>query len=168
MGVSRGRRDGSIRLYSRFSRPKPLIFLPSSSSIEITRLSGSCSKPAAFQKIWYRRKSNPDLCICRQELSTLDHRGDPQVSTKKFKILNSVSVSKLGSKAALLSITQRSHSGCGWEPRWKMGRQTKRSDWDCLILAGWCVLFLKGNTIDGELKNKFMRALSTILHLSSI
>jgi hypothetical protein len=37
--VSRGQRSGSSRLYSRFSRLEPLLFLPSSSSIVLTRLS---------------------------------------------------------------------------------------------------------------------------------
>jgi hypothetical protein len=31
--VPRGQRDGSLQPYSRFSRPEPLLFLPSSSSI---------------------------------------------------------------------------------------------------------------------------------------
>jgi hypothetical protein len=39
-GVPRCQRDGSLRRYSRISRPKPLLFLPSSSSIVLTRLSG--------------------------------------------------------------------------------------------------------------------------------
>jgi hypothetical protein len=38
--VSRGQRDGSLRPYSRLSRPEPLLFLPSSSPIVLTRLSG--------------------------------------------------------------------------------------------------------------------------------
>jgi hypothetical protein len=50
--VSRGQRNGSSRPYSRFSRPEPLLFLPSSSSIVITRLSGFCSRSTTFQKIW--------------------------------------------------------------------------------------------------------------------
>jgi hypothetical protein len=33
--VPRGQRDGSLRPYSRFSRPESLLFLPSSSSIEM-------------------------------------------------------------------------------------------------------------------------------------
>jgi hypothetical protein len=36
-GVSRGQRDGSLRPYSRDSRPEPLLFLSSSSSIVLTR-----------------------------------------------------------------------------------------------------------------------------------
>jgi hypothetical protein len=37
--------------YSRLSRPEPLLFLPSSSSVVLTRLSGPCSRPAASRKI---------------------------------------------------------------------------------------------------------------------
>jgi hypothetical protein len=40
-----------------------LLFLPSSSSIVLTRLSGFRSGPTTFQKIWYRRESKLDLCI---------------------------------------------------------------------------------------------------------
>jgi hypothetical protein len=39
--VSRDQRDGSLRPYSRFSRPEPLLFLPSSSSVVLARLSGA-------------------------------------------------------------------------------------------------------------------------------
>jgi hypothetical protein len=35
------------------------IFLPSSSSVVLTRLSGPLSRPTASQKIWKRRESNP-------------------------------------------------------------------------------------------------------------
>jgi hypothetical protein len=45
--VPRGQRDGSLRPYSRISRLEPLLFLPSSSSIVLTRLSGSRSRPTA-------------------------------------------------------------------------------------------------------------------------
>jgi hypothetical protein len=48
--VSRGHHDGSPRPYSLLSRPKPLLFLPSSSSIILTRLSGSRSRPTNSQK----------------------------------------------------------------------------------------------------------------------
>jgi hypothetical protein len=41
-GVSR---NGSPWPYCRLSRPEPLLFLPSSSSIALTRLSGPCSRP---------------------------------------------------------------------------------------------------------------------------
>jgi hypothetical protein len=50
-GVPRRQRDESLWLYSRLSRPKPLLFLPSSSSIVLTRLSGPRSRPATSQKI---------------------------------------------------------------------------------------------------------------------
>jgi hypothetical protein len=49
--VSRGQRDGSLRAYSRFSRPEPLLFLSSSSSVVLTRQSGPRSRPTT-QKIW--------------------------------------------------------------------------------------------------------------------
>jgi hypothetical protein len=35
-----------------FSRPEPLLFLPSSSPIALTRLSVACSRPTTSQKIW--------------------------------------------------------------------------------------------------------------------
>jgi hypothetical protein len=35
-----GQRDGSLRLFSPLSRQEPLLFLPSSSSVVLTRLSG--------------------------------------------------------------------------------------------------------------------------------
>jgi hypothetical protein len=38
--VSRGQLNGSPRPYSRFCRPEPLLFLSSSSSVVLTRLSG--------------------------------------------------------------------------------------------------------------------------------
>jgi hypothetical protein len=47
--VSRGQCDGT---YSRFSRPEPLLFLSSSSSIVLMRLSGPNSRPTTSQKIW--------------------------------------------------------------------------------------------------------------------
>jgi hypothetical protein len=42
----------SVRPYFRLSRPEPLFFLSSSSSIVLTRLSGPRSRPTTFQKIW--------------------------------------------------------------------------------------------------------------------
>jgi hypothetical protein len=48
--VARGQRGGSKRPYSRFSRPKPLLFLPSSSSVVLTRLSGTHSRTTTCQK----------------------------------------------------------------------------------------------------------------------
>jgi hypothetical protein len=41
-----------LRLYSRLSRPEPLLYLPSSSSVVLTRLSGPLSRPTTCQKIW--------------------------------------------------------------------------------------------------------------------
>jgi hypothetical protein len=38
--VPRGQRHESLRPYSRLSRPQPLLFLPGSSSVVLTRLSG--------------------------------------------------------------------------------------------------------------------------------
>jgi hypothetical protein len=43
--VPRGQRDGSLRPYSRISRPEPLLFLPSSCSVVVTGLSGPRSRP---------------------------------------------------------------------------------------------------------------------------
>jgi hypothetical protein len=50
--VLRGQRDGFLLPYSRLSRPEPLLFLPSSSSIVLKRLSGPRSRPTTSQKIW--------------------------------------------------------------------------------------------------------------------
>jgi hypothetical protein len=75
MMVPRGQRDGSLRPYYWSSRQGTLFILPSSSSIVITRLSGPRSRPTISQKIWVRRESNSDLCICSQELRPLDNKG---------------------------------------------------------------------------------------------
>jgi hypothetical protein len=50
--VSRGQRNGSRRPLSRFSRPKPLLFLLSSSSFILIRLSGPRSRHVTSQNIW--------------------------------------------------------------------------------------------------------------------
>jgi hypothetical protein len=50
-GILRGQRDGALWPYSRFSRHDALLFLPSSSSIVLTRLSGPRSRPTTSQKI---------------------------------------------------------------------------------------------------------------------
>jgi hypothetical protein len=73
--VPRGQHDGSLWQYSRLSRPELLLFLSSSSSIVLTRLSGPRSRPTTSQKIWQRRKLNPDLWICSLQRWILDHRG---------------------------------------------------------------------------------------------
>jgi hypothetical protein len=52
--------NGSLRPYSRISKPEPLLFLPSSSSLVLMRLSGTRSRPTTFQKIWQRRESKPE------------------------------------------------------------------------------------------------------------
>jgi hypothetical protein len=49
-GMSSGQIDGTLRPYSRIYRPEPLLFLPSSSSVVLTRLSGLRSRPTNFQK----------------------------------------------------------------------------------------------------------------------
>jgi hypothetical protein len=41
-----------FRHHSRFSRPEPLLFFPSSFSIVLTRLSGPHSRPSTSQRIW--------------------------------------------------------------------------------------------------------------------
>jgi hypothetical protein len=69
---------------SRFYRPEPLLFLPSSSATLLTMLSGHRSRPTASQKIWYCRESNPDLWICSQELWPLDHRGGLRICITEF------------------------------------------------------------------------------------
>jgi hypothetical protein len=51
------------------------LFLPSSSLVVLTRLSGPPSRPTTSQKMWLRREWNPDLWICGQEIRPLDHRG---------------------------------------------------------------------------------------------
>jgi hypothetical protein len=42
----------SVRPYSWFSRLDPLLFVSSSSSVVLMRLSGPCSRPTASQKVW--------------------------------------------------------------------------------------------------------------------
>jgi hypothetical protein len=48
--VSRGQCDGSLRLYSQVSRPEPLLLLPSSSSVVLTRPSGPVPDPLLLRK----------------------------------------------------------------------------------------------------------------------
>jgi hypothetical protein len=60
-GVPRGQRDGSLRLYSRFSRPESLLFLPSSSSIVPTRLSTRYRRWLKhYTTSWMVADSSPD------------------------------------------------------------------------------------------------------------
>jgi hypothetical protein len=49
--VLHGHRDGSPRAYSRISKLEPLLFIPSSSLIVLTK-SGPRSRPNISQKIW--------------------------------------------------------------------------------------------------------------------
>jgi hypothetical protein len=51
-GVSHSQRGGSLRPDSRFSRPEPLLFLPSSSSFVLKRTSGPRSRHTTSQEIW--------------------------------------------------------------------------------------------------------------------
>jgi hypothetical protein len=74
-GVSHSQLVDPLQPKSRFSRPELLLFLSSSYSVLLTRLSGPHSRPSTTQKMWYRRESNPDLWICSQELWLLDRRG---------------------------------------------------------------------------------------------
>jgi hypothetical protein len=50
--VSHGQRNGSLWPYSRISRSEPLLFLTSSCSVVLTRLSGPHSRLIASQKMW--------------------------------------------------------------------------------------------------------------------
>jgi hypothetical protein len=50
--VSRGQHNGSLWPNSRISRPQPLLFLPSSSSFVLTRLSEPRSRSTASQNVW--------------------------------------------------------------------------------------------------------------------
>jgi hypothetical protein len=70
--VPRGRRDGSLRAYSRFPRLEPLLFLSSSSSVVLTRLSGPRSRLLRNSGSAGNRL---DLWICSQEFWLLDHTG---------------------------------------------------------------------------------------------
>jgi hypothetical protein len=76
------------RPYSRLSRPEPLLFLSSSSSLVLTSLSAPCSRPSTARKIC--RESSPDLWICSEE--PLDHRGG-QVYLKRWKKSNFIKMS---------------------------------------------------------------------------
>jgi hypothetical protein len=50
--VPHGQHDGSLQPYSQLSRSELLLFLPSSSSVVLMRLSGPRSRPTTSQKIW--------------------------------------------------------------------------------------------------------------------
>jgi hypothetical protein len=59
----------------RFLDRSPYFFLPSSSSVALTRLSGPRFRTTTSQKTWQSWESNPDLWICSQELWPLYHSG---------------------------------------------------------------------------------------------
>jgi hypothetical protein len=48
--VPRGQSDGSLRPYSQIARQEPLLFLPSSSSIVLTRMTGPVPDPLLLRK----------------------------------------------------------------------------------------------------------------------
>jgi hypothetical protein len=81
--VPRGQRHESLRPYSRLSRPEPLLFLPSSSSVALTRMSGSVPDPVFFFLVvpWNRSTANKELkkiklknCLIRKSASGTDVR----------------------------------------------------------------------------------------------
>jgi hypothetical protein len=57
--MPRGQLDGSLRPYLRLSRPDPLLFLSSSSSIVLTKLSGPPKGTQTFNLIKLRPRNNP-------------------------------------------------------------------------------------------------------------
>jgi hypothetical protein len=69
--------NGFLQPYFRFSRPKPLPFLQSSSCIVLMKLSGPRFRRTTYQIIWQRREWNPNLWIRSQQLWPIDYRGDP-------------------------------------------------------------------------------------------
>jgi hypothetical protein len=71
--VPRGQRDKSLRLYSRLSRPELLLFLPSSSSVVLTRLSGPRSRPSTFFCSAGNRTRDLRIC-CQEELQIISGR----------------------------------------------------------------------------------------------
>jgi hypothetical protein len=50
--VSRGQRGGSLTAVISISRPEPILFLPNSFSIVLTKLSGPRSRSTSSQDIW--------------------------------------------------------------------------------------------------------------------
>jgi hypothetical protein len=63
-----------IPTYSRFSTPEPLLFLPSGSSVVLTRLSGSRFR-LFLRKSGSAGHRTRDLWVCSQVLWSIDHRG---------------------------------------------------------------------------------------------
>jgi hypothetical protein len=85
--VPHGHRDESLLPYSRLSRPEPLLFLLSSSSVVLTRLSWPRYRPTTSKKksgsAWNRTR---DIQICSQELWPLYHRGGHGSDTIVYKL----------------------------------------------------------------------------------
>jgi hypothetical protein len=92
-----------MAVFSRFSRPKlPLLFLSSSSSILLTRLSGPRSSPTPSQKIWQSRESNQDLSLDLQP-GTLTTRQQRRSTFFYITYINSVRTSQ---EAQHISVVQ--------------------------------------------------------------
>jgi hypothetical protein len=66
-----------------FSRLELLLFLPSSSSVVLMRLSGPCLDPLLLRKSGSAENRTWDLWICNQEVWPLDHR-----SSRGYRILD--------------------------------------------------------------------------------
>jgi hypothetical protein len=66
--VSRGQCNGSLMLYSRLSRLKPLLFLTIISATVLTRLGALRSRTSKSQNICNAGNRTRDLWICSQEL----------------------------------------------------------------------------------------------------
>jgi hypothetical protein len=95
--VSRGQRDESLRPFFWLSRSEPLLFLPSSSSIVLMRLSEPRSKPTTPKKIWQRRESNPGSLDLWQGTPTTrqqrrSNKGAVEPLITLLKILNAINV----------------------------------------------------------------------------
>jgi hypothetical protein len=73
-GMLNGQRGWSLQLWSRLSRHEPLLFLSSSSSIVLTRLSGPHPDPLLLWKSGSARNQTQTSGFCSQELWPLDHR----------------------------------------------------------------------------------------------
>jgi hypothetical protein len=73
-GVSRSQRGRSPSAVISISRPEPLQFLPSSSWIVLTRLSGPVPDPLFLRKFGSAGNWTQNLLTCSQELWPLDYR----------------------------------------------------------------------------------------------
>jgi hypothetical protein len=88
--VPRGQRHRSLRPYSRFSRPEPLLFLSNSFSTVLTRLSGPRSRPTTFQKNLLAPGIEPGpLYLQPGGLTTMPQmRSTPKITNIKSKKCN--------------------------------------------------------------------------------